>query len=667
MAADFAHFRVKELFDGTERKHLVELYIVAVISVLAAFAVTLWLRPVFHHSPFLFYYTAVIISAWLGGAGPGLAATLLAGTVSAVTFNSRRFSIEEIGQIGLFALVGTVTSFLSESSRRSERRLHSQLRQQAVIAELGAIGQTEEDVARIIQATVERVPAALGIEFCKLLELMPDGAWFLLRAGVGWRPGLVGQLKITTSPDTQAGFTLRVGGPVVVEDLPHEHRFTGPTLLFEHSITSGVSVVVGRPSKPFGIFSVHSREPHAFSSDDIHFIQAAGNLLANLIERRRNRLQLEQSEKRFRTLTELIPQMVWSATPGGAVDYISPSWSEFTGISQQESLGREGWKRVLHPDDRKEVLRQWQESLTTGKIYEVECRLKQAAGDYRWILTRGFPVRNAEGQIEKWFGTCTDIHDRKLAEAALRKSEKLAAAGRLASTVAHEINNPLACVTNLVYLAAQPETERSKSLEYLAQADKELQRIAHMVRQTLTFFRAPSAPMQLDPADLLSDLLELFDQKIRAKQIRADRRYSGPNEVVVAGEDLRHVLSTVILNAIDASPPGGTVVVHLRLVHDWKSLLRKGILVTVADSGPGIDAKDQPRIFEPFFTTKTEVGTGLGLWLARDILERNQGWIRFRTSVVLGHSGTIFQVFFPAALPGQQEKPKATLEGHATD
>jgi PAS domain S-box-containing protein len=660
MAAHFAHFRMKDLFDGATRKRLVELYVAAVIAVLVALALTLWLRPVFHHNPFLFYYTAVIVAAWLGGAGPGLLATLLASGFYAVTFNSHRLTTDDMVQVGLFMLVGTVTSLLSEGSRRSKNRLQNQLRQQAIIAELGRLGQEEADMGTIIQETVVRVPATLGVEHCELLELMPDGRSFLLRAGIGWRPGLVGELKISAGPDTQAGFTLSTGRPVVLEDLRREKRFTGPPLLSEHAIISGVSVVVGRPSRPFGVFTVHSREPHAFSSDDVHFVQAAGNLLANLIERRRTRQQLEQSEKRFRTLTELIPQMVWSTTPEGSVDYISPSWSGFTGVSQADSLGTEGWKRVLHPDDQQEVLRHWEESITTGEPYEVECRLKRAGGDYGLILARGLPVRNAEGHIEKWFGTCTDINDQKLAEAALRESEKLVAAGRLASTVAHEINNPLACVTNLVYLASQPETERSKSKEYLAQADKQLQRIAHMVRQTLTFVSRPSAPGHVDPAELLSGLLELFDEKIRAKQIRAERSYKGPPEVVASAEDLRHVLSTVILNAIDASAPGGAVVIRLRTIHDLKRTPREGLLATVADHGPGIAPKDQPHIFEPFFTTKTEVGTGLGLWLAKDIVERHQGWIRFRSSVVPGHSGTVFQIFFPVRM-------RAALEGHAAD
>ena len=136
---------------------------------------------------------------------------------------------------------------------------------------------------------------------------------------------------------------------------------------------------------------------------------------------------------------------------------------------------------------------------------------------------------------------------------------------------------------------------------------------------------------------------------------------------MASAEDLRHVLSTVILNAIDASASGGTVVIHLRTSHDLKRPPSEGLLATVADSGPGIAPKDAPHIFEPFFTTKTEVGTGLGLWLAKNILERNHGWIRFRTSVVVGRSGTVFQIFFPITMPDQGLVEKTTWEGDAAD
>jgi signal transduction histidine kinase len=234
------------------------------------------------------------------------------------------------------------------------------------------------------------------------------------------------------------------------------------------------------------------------------------------------------------------------------------------------------------------------------------------------------------------------VTEKKAAEAALLQSEKLASVGRMAATVAHEINNPLEAVTNCVYLAASTPNLPPQAKEHLATAERELHRVAHIAKRTLGFYRENAKPAVVDIRTLVDEVVELYDPKFTRKDIRLKIEHNGhcSGTVAIAGE-IRQVISNLLTNAIDALQPKGMVRVRTsRVTLKGCSYTR----VTVADAGAGISRINQSRIFEPFFTTKKAVGTGLGLWVSREIVQKHKGRIGLRS--VEGR-GTVFSVFLP--------------------
>jgi PAS domain S-box-containing protein len=378
-----------------------------------------------------------------------------------------------------------------------------------------------------------------------------------------------------------------------------------------------------------------------------------------------SRQQLRNSEIRMRTLTEAVPQLLWSTDANGNVDYLSQQWLDYTGQTLEQATGS-GWQDVLHPEERERVIAAWRYAVESATVYEVECRLRRADGAYRWMLSRGLPLRDRDGKVQEWFGTCTDIHDQITAEEGLRRAEKLAATGRLASTMAHEINNPLASVTNLLFLArTSPGLTDDVCRDYLARADKELARVTHMVGQVLGFFGESTSPTLVSIPETVNDLLTIYAGKITAKKLRIEQKLEDNLELRAVRGELRRVLANLLVNAIDVSPIGGIICLRAHGRRAWNAPECRGVSITVADQGAGIQVEDRSKLFEPFFTTKQDVGTGLALWASKRMIERWNGRIRFRSSTQPGRSGTVFSVFLPA--PQARAQASSSLETNTSN
>ena len=277
---------------------------------------------------------------------------------------------------------------------------------------------------------------------------------------------------------------------------------------------------------------------------------------------------------------------------------------------------------------------------TLGEDLAIET-LKNGATDYvlKQRIQRLVPcVRRALREIE-------EKRELKHAHEALLATEKLAIVGRLAATIAHEINNPLAAVTNLLYLLENNESLDADARNLLAVANRELGRVAEISRQTLSFYRESSCPIDVRLDQVIASIETLYRRRCAdagialTLDLRSDRAMPGyPGE-------MRQMFSNLVTNAMEALPNGGRIAVRLRESRDWKSGAR-GLRVTVADNGPGIPRAVVRRIFEPFFTTKGEKGTGLGLWVTQGIVGKHRGSLRARSTCRPGRSGTAFSVFF---------------------
>ncbi|MDQ2832296.1 MAG: PAS domain-containing protein [Acidobacteriota bacterium] len=241
-----------------------------------------------------------------------------------------------------------------------------------------------------------------------------------------------------------------------------------------------------------------------------------------------------------------------------------------------------------------------------------------------------------------------DITQRKKTEAALIEAEKLSVASRLASSIAHEINNPLEAITNLLYLASNdddPETMKG----YTVQALQELGRLSHITQQTLRFHRQPTKPSDVKISELIESLLLLFGGKLAANRIVVNRQFMEDRTVWCFAADLRQMFANLITNAMDAMSAGGSLTIRIRALVDWRDRTRKGVRVTLADSGTGMNLEVRQRIYEAFFTTKRGTGTGLGMWVSAQIVDRLRGDLRVWSSQRPDCSGTTFSLFLPTS------------------
>jgi len=259
----------------------------------------------------------------------------------------------------------------------------------------------------------------------------------------------------------------------------------------------------------------------------------------------------------------------------------------------------------------------------------------------------------------RMLGVAMDITSRKAAEEALRQSEKLAATGHLAASIAHEINNPLAAVTNALYILRTTSGMPARAVEYVRTAELELSRVVHITRQTLGFYREISSPVMVHVPRLLDESLAAFDSKIEGNKVTVHRRYGNVGPLSAFPAELRQVFSNLAMNALEAVGENGHVSVRARYAHDRDNCM--GIRITVADNGAGIVPENIPHIFEPFFTTKDSKGTGLGLWVSQGIVQKQGGKIRVRSSQHAQHHGTCFVIFLPMAAHSVSASPSVAL------
>lgn len=277
--------------------------------------------------------------------------------------------------------------------------------------------------------------------------------------------------------------------------------------------------------------------------------------------------------------------------------------------------------------------------------YPLEGTLVTDPDTYRYWTVSYFPVYGSDGTIQAITAASLEITTQKKAEIALLQSEKLAVVGRLASSIAHEINNPLESVTNLLYLA-QSSTEPSEIRHFLNMAEIELRRVSAITNQTLRFHKQASSPQEMSVKDLVDSVLSVYQGRFNNIDIHVERRARSHKRVRCFEGEIRQVLANLVSNALDAMPRGGRLIIADREGTLWKTR-EPGVFITIADTGTGIPPHVLAKLFNPFFTTKGVTGTGLGLWVSQEIVARHGGELRVRSCIKTGRNGTIFTLFLP--------------------
>jgi len=369
---------------------------------------------------------------------------------------------------------------------------------------------------------------------------------------------------------------------------------------------------------------------------------------------------LRESEQRYRLLGEGIPDQVWTARPDGQLDYINGRTLQYFGRTMEEGMGG-GWQDVVHPDDLPSCAERWARSLRTGDDYEVEFRLRRADGEYRWYLGRATAGRDTTGQIVKWFGTNTDIDDKKRAEESLRQSEeqlrqsqKMESIGTLAGGVAHDFNNLLTVISGNTQLALTRLEPDSRIQPRLIEVERAANRAATLTRQLLAFSRRQRLERKtINLNDTIGEIMKLVQRIIGAD---VEIRFNAAANLAPVCADpaqIEQVVMNLAVNARDAMPGGGRLLIETNNVLLDENYCRlypdchpgSYAQLKVSDTGTGMNAETKERIFEPFFTTK-EVGkgTGLGLSMVYGIVKQHDGLIQVASE--LGH-GTTFNIHLP--------------------
>ena len=361
----------------------------------------------------------------------------------------------------------------------------------------------------------------------------------------------------------------------------------------------------------------------------------------------------EISRLRLAAIVESSDDVIVSKDLNGIVTSWNAAAERVFGYTPEEMVGQPILKIIppeLHHDEDRILA-----TLRRGeRIDHFETVRVTKSGERLDVSLTISPVRDEHGRIVGAAKIARDITQRKKTEEALRMSDKLATTGRLAATVAHEINNPLESIVNLVYLAKSQKGLPENVREYLRATEEELDRVSQLTRQALGFYREKTAATTVRVGPIISQLRTVFSPKTTNKRIDLQMEVDQDPEIVAVPGELRQLFANLLSNSIDAVPTDGTIRVRVSKGREFNSKGRAGARVTIADSGPGIDPLHRSRIFEPFFTTKKEVGTGLGLWVSKGIVERHGGNIRLRSRTIPGRSGTVFSIFLPSKAGEEQ-------------
>jgi len=373
-----------------------------------------------------------------------------------------------------------------------------------------------------------------------------------------------------------------------------------------------------------------------------HQLEQLNSDLERLVTERTDELRLSEQEFRKRAeLLDVASEAIMERSLEGKIQFWNSGAENLYGWQREEVLGRDMHTllNTVFPIPRHEV-----DSIlgTTGSW---QGNLLQTARDGREIVVACRKTLNHEGSAVLEVGRDNTAQMR--AEEALRESEKHAAMGKVAGIIAHEINNPLAAITNIFYILRAHPSLDNQARELADLAEQELQRMSHITRQTLSFYRESKQPIPIKLHDLIDDVLELQRRELLSKSISVRRKYTSTFPVHGFPVELRQVMMNLINNAIQAMPKKGQLRVHVFDSTDWASQ-RHGTAVCITDTGVGIRASDAERLFEPFFSTKADKGTGLGLWISKGIVQKYGGSISFRC--YSGRSGpmTCFRTFFPS-------------------
>ncbi|WP_052200880.1 PAS domain-containing sensor histidine kinase [Terriglobus sp. TAA 43] len=420
------------------------------------------------------------------------------------------------------------------------------------------------------------------------------------------------------------------------------------------------------PEFPFRIAmalhdSVQSQEVRYRASDgsDRYLLLSSGQIsneegaagcvltLTDITARKKGEQSRLASEQRLRTAAEIANLGSWDLDLLSGRMICSDQCKKNYGWPLDRDFNYADLRAAIHPEDELFVAEVVAQAIASRELYRAEYRNVWPDGSIHWVVAAGRAQYDDAGTPVSMAGFTLDVTDRHKAQEALLQSEKLAAVGRLASSIAHEINNPLESVTNLLYIAHGSD-DLGAIKEHLTLADLELRRVAAITNQTLRFHRQSGRTKEVTSGELFDSVLSIFQRRLEnsSVQVRVQTRSTGT--IRCLDGEIRQVLTNLVSNAIDAMQPGGCMLVRSRDGHRGPI---RGIWLTIADNGSGMSTEVRDKVFDAFYSTKGINGTGLGLWISQEIVQRHGGRLIFRTDTSSTKHGCVFSLFLPCESP----------------
>ena len=578
--------------------------------------------------------------------------------------------------------------------KQAQEVLAIRVRQQEAVARLGLRALAGADLPTLMDDTAAIVASTLDVEYCKLLELLPDGDQLLLRSGWGWEEGLVGHATIAAGLDSQGGYTLAASQPVIVEDLRTERRFNTPTLLHDHQVVSGVSVIIHGNPRPFGVLGAHTVRRRTFTVDDINFLQAIANVLAIAIERTSVEEELHASRNQLEIILGGVADGITVQSPSGQVIYANDAAVRLLGYASLAELLATPNRQIL---DKFDLLDEQYQPLPETRLpgrYALQgqngaqmiigWRVRET-GELHWSLVRSAPIWKADslsehGEVLMAVSIFHDISER--IETERRKDSFIALAS-------HELKTP---ITSLKLFAQmlKKRFERASNNEmaqdavkHLARMDEQLDKLAELVQDLLDVSKIGAGKLTYTMVEV--DIDELVRETVEDLQRIADK-----HEIIVEGsvgrkltadpERIRQVVTNLITNALKYSPDADKIIVGVGDEYRVPSTEYEGeearggaqpsvlgtasagvmpgeVTMWVQDFGIGIPRSEQAKIFDRFYQVNdpsagsrdTYPGLGLGLYISSEIVKRHGGRIWVESKV---GEGSTFYFTLPVRDPG---------------
>jgi PAS domain S-box-containing protein len=546
--------------------------------------------------------------------------------------------------------------------RRAEAKV---TQRNAVLSGINAIFEealrceSDEDLGQTCLRVAEQIT---GSSFGFIGEIGPEGLFHDLAVGdLGWercvmhdksghrRP--LGPFKV----QSLYGRVLKDGKTLLTNDPAHHPDSTG-TPPGHPRLTAFLGVPLMDQGRTIGMVAVGNREG-GYGENEREALEALAPTIVEALYRKRVEKAIRESQQQNEFLASIInrtTQAFCVGYPDGRLGLVNHAFEQLTGYTADE-LRSIDWAKALTPPEWLPVEQKKLEELQrTGQPVRYEKEYIRKDGTRMPIELLVHLVAESEGRPQYYYSFLSDITDRKRAEQALVRSEKLASAGRLAATVAHEINNPLEAINNAVYLAWTDQSISKQTKAHLDIAVQELQRVAHLAQRTLGFYREHTTPSLVDLRSTVDSVVDLFAPRLKARGIAVEKRYVEVEKISAVDGEIRQIVSNLLSNSFDAVEKGGKILFRIKPISADGA---RSVQFTIADTGAGIAPERMSKIFEPFFTTKETVGTGLGLWVTKGLVQKHGGAIRFRSKA---GKGTVFVIAFPATERSNAENASAT-------